>query len=180
MKKYLDYKELQQLDSVTLSAEQTHLQRVLDMFLFSCYTGVGSDEIIEIDSSLVRRTLNKTWITVGVGESELREIPISMLFATKPERLLKQYQYDFTDVAPVTSDEFAELSKVIKEQTEIDVDLCFDVAQCTFAMCLVEKGVQATTIQKLLGHPTIERTTGYLCAANIEWKVVQQGSNNQL
>lgn len=175
MKKYLDYKELQQLDSVTLSSEQTHLQRVLDLFLFSCYTGVGSDEITAIDRQAVKRTINKTWLVVGG-----RELPISMLFATKPERLLKQYNYTFADVAPVTRDEFAELSKVIKEQTEIDVDLCFDVAQCTFAMCLVEKGVQATTIQKLLGHPTIERTTGYLCAANIEWKVVQQDSNNQL
>ncbi len=174
MKKYLDYKELQQLDSVTLSSEQTHLQRVLDLFLFSCYTGVGSDEITAIDRQAVKRTINKTWLVVGG-----RELPISMLFATKPENMLKQYNYSFADVAPVTSDEFAELSKVIKEQTDIDVNLCFDVAQCTFAMCLVEKGVQATTIQKLLGHPTIERTTGYLCAANIEWKVVQQNGNNQ-
>lgn len=175
MKKYLNYSELQQVEGVTLITEQKHLRKVFDLFLFSSMTGVGSSEIMQIDSNAVKRTINKTWLVVGD-----RELPISMLFATKPERILRQYDYTFAGIEPVTRGEFAELSKIVKEQTDIDVDLCFDVAQCTFAMCLVEKGANVTTIQKLLGHSTIERTTGYLCAANIEWKVVQQGSNNQL
>lgn len=91
-RKYLTPEELQRIENITLSPEHKHLQKVVDMFLFSCYTGLRFSDVSAISKNDIITNDGRQWIIMRMQKTnEMIHIPLSLLFDGKPIEILNRY-----------------------------------------------------------------------------------------
>jgi len=143
-----------------LELEKPSSNRVRDIFLFCCFTGLSyidiknltKDEIdIGIDGNIwIRKKRQKTG-----GLSRIRIVPIA-------EELLSKYKNDDNIVFPVTSNQ--NMNRILKQITikaELPKQLSMHMARHTFATYALTKNVSIETISQMLGHKSIKSTEMY-------------------
>lgn len=163
-KGYLTKEELQKLCEAELSIE---LQRIRDIFLFACYTGLAYTDIkqlsrlhIEKDGSgeeasyYIRKPRQKTG-----QESIIPLLPVAM-------NILKKYSpsEDFRDFAwrVSTNQKMNQRLKSIGEKAGIAKSLHMHLARHTFATTVtLSNGVPLETVSRMLGHASLKQTQHY-------------------
>lgn len=158
---WLTEHELNKLIALYRSKElPNNLKRVLEYFLFSCFTGLRISDV----KNLRKENIKGNFIvlnpikTKGVN-NEMVSIPI-----TKPVQqiLSKINNYEgllfhcYAD--PVTN----RLLKKIAVFSGINKDITFHSARHTFATIFLQKTDDLATLQKLLGHSRIAQTMVYV------------------
>lgn len=163
-REYLSPEELQALENIVLPPEQKHLQKTLDMFLFSCYTGLRFSDISALSKDKIQIIDGKQWIiTTMIKTTEPIRIPLYLLFNGKPIEILSTYtqpdrKYIFDDLTnQYVNRSLKELAKI----AGITKTVTFHTARHTQATFLLYKGVNITTVQKLLGHKKLQTTQIY-------------------
>lgn len=161
---YLSPEELQALENIVLTPEQKHLQKTLDMFLFSCYSGLRFSDISALSKDKIQTIDGNMWlITTMQKTAEPIRIPLYLLFDKKPIEILNQYiepdrKYIFDDLTnQYVNRSLKELAKI----AGITKTVTFHTARHTQATYLLYKGVNITTVQKLLGHKKLQTTQIY-------------------
>ena len=147
--------------------EIDRLDRVRDLFVFSCYTGISFVDIRNLTNKNVwigDHEGNK-WITT-VRQKTNAKIKIPLLF--RAEQILNKYErHPVTQVSgtllPSITNEKANLYlKEIATEVGIEKNLTFHMARHTFATTVaLSNGMPIETVSKILGHSKITTTQIY-------------------
>lgn len=163
-REYLSPEELQAMENIVLPRKEKRLRKVLDMFLFSCYTGLRISDITALSKDEIQTVDGNIWIITTMKKtSEPIRIPLYLLFDGKPVKILERYmrpdrKYMFDDLP------YKQVNNGVKELAEkagITKKVTFHTARHTNATFLLYKGVSITSVQKLLGHKKLQTTQIY-------------------
>lgn len=165
---YLTERELELLESTHYTNER--LQRVLDCFIFSCYTGLSYIDAKELTLDQITIGIdNKRWIcTKREKTDEMVKIPI----LPPAMAILEKYRDGQTEtLLPLSSNQKTNsYLKEIAMDCGIRKNLTFHVARHTFATTIMlSNGVPIETVSKLLGHAKLSTTQIY--ARVVETKI---------
>jgi site-specific recombinase XerD len=171
---FLSAEELKRLEEKTFSAER--LERVRDLFLFSCYTGLAYIDIEALTpNNLVVGIDGKKWIytfrTKTGNKSNVPLLPPALSILEK----YKDHPACTTKgklLPVITNIKTNEYLKEIADVCGIKKNLTFHMARHTFATTVtLTNGVPMETVSNLLGHTKI--TTTQIYAKVLENKVSQ-------
>ena len=151
---YLKKDQIQALETLDRKLLTTSEIEVLDLFLFSCFTGLRYSDVVTVtESDLLYPEniiyLRKTPIkTRKIGT--VVNLPISMLFDGKALEILKRKNYS---LKPIESYNFHSrlIKRVAKKAKITNIDLTFHVARHTFGTSLAQKLGDFSVIIKLMG-----------------------------
>lgn len=160
---YLSFEELERLENLTLTGRYKNHQKTLDAFLFCCYTGIRYSDFVRLSSKNILVMQNNTWLiykSIKTG-TEVR-LPLFLLFEKKGLDILNKYKGDSSSLFSLQDN-----SNVNKELIELSrlagilKRVSFHTARHTNATLLIYKGINITTVQKLLGHKSVRTTQIY-------------------
>jgi len=160
----LSPEELEAIENVTIPPEQAHLQKALDMFLFACYSGLRFSDLTALKKEHIIINDGMQYIdTKMIKTNTPIKIPLSLLFNGKPIEILDRYinsdrKYLFDEL---TNQYVNRCLKEIATLAGIKKRVTFHTARHTQATYLLYKGVNITTVQKLLGHKKLQTTQIY-------------------
>lgn len=167
---FLTPEELKKLKNLEFSDDKV-LDKVKDIFLFSCYTGLRFSDIIRIEKSFFIKINDVIWLDTDIKKSKINndittrkkiKLPLSKLFNGKALEIFEKYKNDkkflFDDF---TNAQINEHLKTINHKLNLDKVLTFHVARHTCATNLIYHGVPITTVQKILGHENVDVTQIY-------------------
>lgn len=161
---YLSERELDLLEATTFNA--IGMERVKDMFLFACYTGLSYIDLKELtDMQLVKAINGHLWIyTKRAKTNEAVKVPL----LPKAREILEKYagekEKEITGkLLPVYSNQKTNAYlKQIAKACKIHKNITFHVARHTFATTVtLSNGVPIETVSKLLGHTKLSTTQIY-------------------
>ncbi|WP_321287821.1 site-specific integrase [uncultured Sunxiuqinia sp.] len=151
------------MEKLRLPKEMEAYKLALDKYLFSLYTGLRFSDISELKPQSLVLEEGKEWLVLNTKKtSEPVRIPIHLLFEGRALDIFYNYVGSGVTVFPFQYNHLlnADLKKVI-EHAGIKKKITFHTARHTTATFLLYKGVNITTVQKLLGHRRIETTQIY-------------------
>lgn len=160
-REHLTIDELGVLVSKEMTSER--LQRVKDIFVFSCFTGLAYTDVRGLKKSeVVMGNDGRLWIDTRRDKTKvavyvpLLDIPRAIL-----EKYADQTSHDQLLSIPANQ-KVNDYLKEIAAICGIDKNLTFHIARHTFATTVtLENGVALETVQKMLGHKNIRTTQVY-------------------
>ena len=169
---YLTDNELSNIETYYFPIER--LERVRDLFVFSCYTGIAFSDIMNLTRDNILKGIDgNDWIFTNRQKTKS---PVKVPLLQKAQELLNRYhKHPMTQITgtlfPVITNEKVNLYlKEIAEAVGLKKNLTFHMARHTFATTVtLSNGVPIETVSKLLGHSKIASTQIY--ARVIERKV---------
>ena len=161
---YLNAEELQSFEDVI--APCARLEKVKDVFIFACYTGLAYVDIKSICShNMITGIDGKEWLIGNRGKSGIRyTLP---LLPKALEIYLKYKPFVSSDlkdpILPVMSSQKTnDYLKEIAKLCGITKPISFHSARHTFATTVtLVNGVPIETVSKMLGHADISTTQIY-------------------
>lgn len=161
---YLNAEELKRFEEFMLPSLK--LNKVQDIFVFSCYTGLAYTDVKALTSeNLITGVDGNAWLIGKRGKSGVR---FTMPLLPKAVMLLKKYQVNENDepkvvIFPVMSNQkMNEYLKVIAKLCGINKLISFHSARHTFATTVtLVNGVPIETVSKMLGHTDLSTTQIY-------------------
>jgi len=163
-REYLTTEELKLLENVVLPPEQKHLQKTLDMFLFSCYTGLRFSDTSALAKDAIRVKDDGMYIELTMRKTTTQvSIPVYLLFKGKAIPILNKYiqedrKYIFDDL---TNQYVNRCLKDIAKIAGIGRKITFHTSRHTMATLMLGYGVPTEIIQNQLGHAKIQTTQIY-------------------
>lgn len=171
-RQFLTENELSNLETYEFISER--LDRVRDLFVFSCYTGIAYADIMNLTrNNLLPGIDGNNWIITSRQKTKtLVKVPILQ----KAQFLIYKYsEHPMTKVTGtlfpiITNEKLNSYLKEVANFTGIKKNLTFHMARHTFATTVtLTNGVPIETVSKMLGHTKISTTQIY--AKVIERKV---------
>lgn len=155
--------ELQKLENLSLEGKNRRMLHTLDAFLFCCYTGLRYSDFCSLAKENLINIDDKLWLMYKSVKTEVEtRLPLYLLFNGKAMSILKRYSCDISSFFKINSNSSIDKElKKIKMLAGISTHISFHTARHTNATLLVYKGVNITTVQKLLGHKNIRTTQHY-------------------
>lgn len=156
-------KGVKEIETITLSQLQTiinhkfvpRVQRVADLFIFSCGSGLSycdvmaltPDDFVEKDGKLcIFKNRQKTGVK------------FYSVLADWAVDIYKKYEGNFPTISNQKINQYL---KEIQDVCGIDKTLTFHKARHFYAMFMLNKKVPVTSVQKLMGHNNISTTMHY-------------------
>lgn len=168
---YLDQDELFLIENYCFRVEK--LERVRDLFLFQCYTGLSYADLESFSSENLIEFQDRICIS---KDREKSLVYFFLPLLKKPAKILEKY--GGADSLPVISN--AKYNLYLKEVAEvvgIDKRITTHVARKTFGfMALNEWNIPIETVSRMLGHTDI-RTTQKIYAKVLREKVARDMGN---
>ncbi len=159
---YLSERELDLIEETTFHAEG--IERVKDVFLFSCYTGLSYIDIKELHPNQILIGIDGNhWIHTKRAKTNE---PVKIPLLPRASEILEKYapQKKVTGkLLPVYSNQKTnQYLKEIAAACGIHKNITFHVARHTFATTVtLSNGVPIETVSKLLGHTKLSTTQIY-------------------
>ncbi|PJR05028.1 site-specific integrase [Avrilella dinanensis] len=178
---HLSKEELAVLEKKNFSIER--LQSVLDMFLFSCYTGLAYIDISKLSRKHICKGIDgKDWLmTKREKTNTLVKVPL----LPHAVQLISKYKNHPVAVANetlfpvITNQRMNGYLKEIADLCKIKKNLTFHLARHTFATTVtLSNGVPIESVSKMLGHTSIRTTQIY--AKVVEQKLSEDMQNLKL
>lgn len=160
-RKYLTYEEKRRMERCRIT--DPSVNRVRDLFLFQCYTGLAYSDLYKFDfASDVERRGNK--FIIADRRVKTNEDYFIVLLSPAMEILRK---YDF-DLPVISNQKYNDYLKVAASFAKIDKNLTTHCARHTFAVFALNNGVPMEVVSKMLGHTNIKTTQIYAKVLNTE------------
>lgn len=155
--------ELSKLEKFVLKGKYKKWSHTLDAFLFCCYTGLRYSDFCSLSKENLINVDNKTWLMYRSVKTDVEtRLPLYLLFNGNAMKILNRYKSDISSFFKIKSNSSVDKElKKIKTLAGINTNISFHTARHTNATLLVYKGVNITTVQKLLGHKNISTTQHY-------------------
>jgi site-specific recombinase XerD len=177
-REFLSENELSNLESYHFPIER--LERVRDLFVFSCYTGISYIDIMHLTPENIHLGIDgNKWI---ITKRQKTKTPVKVPLLEKALDLVTKYkEHPMTIVSGsllplITNEKLNFYLKEVAEACGIRKNLTFHMARHTFATTVtLTNGVPIETVSKLLGHTKIATTQIY--ARVIERKVSDDMNN---
>lgn len=163
-REYLTPEEIEKIEDIRLPEDKQHLRKIVDMYLFSVYSGLRFSDLTALTRDHIVTEDGKKWIVLKMQKTkELLRIPIYLLFDGKCIEIIERYA---TSENKLIFDDFTNqyVNRCLKEIAQIsgiNKTITFHTARHTQATYLLYKGVPVTTVQKLLGHKKLQTTQIY-------------------
>lgn len=155
--------ELQKLENLSLCGRNKRMTHTLDAFLFCYYTGLRYSDFRSLTKENLISIDDKIWLMYKSVKTEVEtRLPLYLLFNGKAMSILNRYSRDISSFFKISSNSAIDKELIrIKVLAGIDTHISFHTARHTNATLLIYKGVNITTVQKLLGHKNIKTTQHY-------------------
>ena len=160
-RRYLTGEELQRLMTTPLPSSRLYLVR--DLFLFSCYTGIGYDDMCRLTAANLETAEDgTTWMKATREKTKVEfEIPLLDL----PLHIIAKYRDTAPDGKLLPMYGNSELNrglKLLAAACGIDRKLTFHMARHTYATEItLSHGVPMETVSRMLGHSRVDTTQIY-------------------
>jgi site-specific recombinase XerD len=173
-REFLSANELSNLETYEFPVER--LERVRDLFVFSCYTGISYVDIMKLTTENISVGIDRSkWI---ITKRQKTKTPIKVPLLDPALELIRKYgDHPMTMVSgtllpTITNEKLNVYLKEVAILCGIKKNLTFHMARHTFATTVtLSNGVPIETVSKLLGHTKISTTQIY--ARVLENKVSQ-------
>lgn len=181
---FLNELELAVIETVDLA--NPTLQKVRDMFIFSCYTGLSYIDLVNLKPHQVLTNIDGIkWIKTSRAKTD---IGINIPLLEPSLAILERYSSDKDakvreTVFPWTTNQEVNRSlKIIAGISGIVKDMTFHLARHTFATTVtLMNGVPIETISKMLGHTKLGTTMIYArvtqCKVGLDMGLLQNKLN---
>lgn len=161
---HLTPEELYRLETLPLD-NQRALRRCLDMFLFSCYTGLRFSDITNITNENFHYIDDKLWLIYSSVKTDVSvRLPLFLLFDGKSQAIYERYRNNRRTLFDIPVSANSNINKQLRKISalaRIDKKVSFHTARHTNATLLLYNGANITTVQKLLGHKSVRTTEIY-------------------
>ncbi|WP_093302860.1 site-specific integrase [Salegentibacter agarivorans] len=173
-REFLSVGELSNLETYEFPVER--IDRVRDLFVFSCYTGISYTDIMKLTKDNITIGLDRNkWI---ISKRQKTNTPIKVPLLDPVLELIKKYEdhpmtlISGTLLPKITNEKLNVYLKEVAILCGIKKNLTFHMARHTFATTVtLSNGVPIETVSKLLGHTKISTTQIY--ARVLENKISQ-------
>lgn len=173
-REFLTVGELSNLETYEFLVER--LDRVRDLFVFSCYTGISYTDIMKLTKDNITIGIDRNkWI---ISKRQKTNTPIKVPLLDPVLELIKKYEdhpmtlVSGTLLPKITNEKLNVYLKEVAILCGIKKNLTFHMARHTFATTVtLSNGVPIETVSKLLGHTKISTTQIY--ARVLENKISQ-------
>ncbi|MEA5402550.1 tyrosine-type recombinase/integrase [Arcicella sp. DC2W] len=158
---YLTQKEVKRLEELKLSKGSLY-DRVRDFFLFSCYTGLSYMDLVNVSSSHIK-TDDDGFKYLEIPRLKTDVIAIIPLLR-KPLEIIEKYGTGDNQEKLFTVPTNQAVNRTLKELAEIaelSIKPNFHLARKTCATLLMSEGIQATIVQRVLGHSSLSTTLNH-------------------
>lgn len=160
-RKYLTEKELEMIHSCKINVSS--IDRVRDLFLFQCYTGLAYADFEKFDFHKDVEEINGKFIVADRRKKTNEDYKIVLL--TPAIEILKKYDYKL----PIISNQKYNASlKVVAQYAGIEKNITTHMGRHTFAVFALNNGVPIEIVAKMLGHTNIRTTEIYAKVLNSE------------
>ncbi len=156
---FLTQEELERIEKKTFAVER--LERVKDLFLFSCYTGYAPVDALQLTRKNIIADGDKNlWIKTNRQKTGTRaNVPL----LPPVLKILSKYQFEGEALLPKISNQ--KMNAYLKEIADIiglDKNLTWYVARHTFATTVtLGNGIKIENVSAMLGHTNIRQTQHY-------------------
>ena len=160
---HLTPEELEKLEKLDLGKKKS-LRKSLDIFLFSCYTGLRFSDIATIRSDNFQYIDGKLWLLFLSAKTKVNSrLPIYLLFEGKAVALYEKYIMNpaFFNIDINSNSNINKQLRTISQLAGIKKNISFHTGRHTNATLLLYNGAHITTVQKLLGHKSVKTTEIY-------------------
>lgn len=158
-----------ELDMLEQYRQESGACEILNAFLFSCYTGLRYSDIRNITKQDIYTINRKKWLIMKMHKTNIEvRIPLSAIFDGKALELSKSIPRSRGKLFLLESNQ--KTNRGIKETLKrigIKRNISFHCARHTFATLLIYRGVNITTVQKLLGHKSVKTTQIYSAVTDL-------------
>lgn len=160
---HLTPEELSRLEQFSMPGRHSRQQHVLDAFLFCCYAGLRYSDFVNLSPASLVAVGKERWLiyrSVKTG-TDVR-LPLSLLFDGKGLAILQKYRASLADFFRLPDNSNVnKCLRLLARRAAIDKPISFHTARHTNATLLIYKGVNITTVQRLLGHKSVRTTQVY-------------------
>lgn len=158
-----------ELDLLEEYRQRTGSNEILNAFLFSCYTGLRYSDICNITKQDIYSINRKKWLIIKMHKTNIEvRIPVSTIFDGKALLLSKSIPRSRGRLFLLESNQKTNRTiKAILKKLGIKRNYSFHSARHTFATLLIYRGVNITTVQKLLGHKSVKTTQVYSAVTDL-------------
>jgi integrase len=150
--KYLTEDELRRIETKQLP---DRLDRVRDIFLFSCYTGLNFTDVCSLRKEEIIKDSGELWIRNPRQKTDVESV---ILLMPKAEQILNKYDFKLPTISNVRTNLYL---KEIAGFCDITKNLTYHMARHTCGTLLLKYGVPIEVISKILGHSSIRTTQVY-------------------
>jgi integrase len=156
---FLTQEELENIENKTFKIDR--LERVKDIFLFSCYTGYAPVDAIKLTrKNVIQDTEKILWIKANRQKTNTKaNVPI----LPPVLKIINKYQFYGDTLLPKISNQ--KMNAYLKEIADIiglEKKLTWYVARHTFATTVtLGNGIRIENVSAMLGHTTIKQTQHY-------------------
>lgn len=156
---FLTHEELLRIEEKIFSVER--LERVKDIFLFSCYTGYAPVDALKLTkTNIIQDAENEFWIKTNRQKTGTRaNVPV----LPPVFKIINKYQSSQTTLLPnISNQKMNAYLKEIADLIGLDKNLTWYVARHTFATTVtLGNGIKIENVSAMLGHTTIRQTQHY-------------------
>lgn len=145
-----DYRHIRDRDFI-----YPHLNRMRDLFVFCCNSGISYSDL---------KSLSKDDFTVDVDDNVVvskcrQKTGVRFYSVVLPDgvEVLKKYNYELPVISNQKGNQFL---KVISGICSVKTKVTFHKCRHYYATKLIRLGVDATIVQKCLGHSSVKMTLG--------------------
>jgi len=156
---FLTHEELLKIEEKVFSVER--LERVKDIFLFSCYTGYAPVDALKLTkTNIIQDAESEFWIKTNRQKTGTRaNVPV----LPPVFKIINKYQSSQTTLLPKISNQ--KMNAYLKEIADViglNKNLTWYVARHTFATTVtLGNGIKIENVSAMLGHTTIRQTQHY-------------------
>ncbi len=168
-RKYLIPEEIHAIENLEIPPHLQYLEKIRDMFLLSCYTGLRYSDIVQLDTSCLQFKKGEGYSLYYSMQQKTKTevlVPVYLLFNKKPEIIIKKYLEDLQAGENLLFEEITNqyMNRCLKQLaflSGIECNLTFHMARHSCATLLLDLGLSYEVVQQLLGHTNIRTTQIY-------------------
>ncbi len=141
--KYLSIEELKLIENLSPATES--LQKVKDLFLMQCYTGLGYADLMIFD----KKSIIDGKIKLYKGNRVKTGIAFTTILAKEAVEILEKYNYT---LPKMSNNQYNLRIKVLADACGIDKPVSSHWARRTTGMIMLNRGIPIEVVSKVLGH----------------------------
>lgn len=157
-RKYLDPDELELLETAIIP--DASIERVRDLFVFQCYTGLAYVDLARFDFT---KTVRRNGKYVIADRRQKTDEDYYLVLLSPAVRILEKYSFRLPVISNV---QYNLRLKVAGMYAGIAQPLTSHMGRHTFAVMMLNKGVRMEILAKMLGHADIKTTQLYAKVLN--------------
>ena len=153
VRKYLTIEEVRKIEKAKI--DRPTIDRVRDLFIFQCYTGLAYAELAKFDFTKVIQRDGKY---VLYDSRQKTEETYYIVLLPPVISILQKYNFKL----PIICNQQYNLRlKIVADYAGLDKDITSHTGRHTFATLALEQGVPIENVCKMLGHSDIKTTQIY-------------------